>query len=76
MWAIQLLLNFVWSMVFFRAHATGFALLDLLILLVAILYTMRPFLTIRPLAAWLLAPYLGWTCFALYLNAGLLVLNH
>ncbi len=75
MWAIQLLLNFVWTAVFFRAHAPAFALLDLAILIAAIVLTMRPFHTIRPLAAWLLAPYLAWTCFALYLNAGVALLN-
>jgi benzodiazapine receptor len=36
---------------------------------------MRPFFTIKPLAAWLLAPYLAWSCFALYLNVGIVVLN-
>ena len=74
-WSVQLLVNFAWTLVFFRMHAPGFALLDLLLLIVAIVFTMRPFHTIRPLAAWLLAPYLAWTLFALYLNAGIVLLN-
>lgn len=75
MWGVQLIINFAWSMVFFRMHAPAFALLDLVLLLIAIVLTMRPFFTIRPLAAWLLAPYLAWTGFALYLNAGVVLLN-
>lgn len=75
MWAVQLGVNFLWSLVFFRMHAIRFAVLDLVILIVAIAFTMRPFFTIRPLAAWLLAPYLAWSCFALYLNVGVALLN-
>ena len=75
MWAVQLVINLLWTAVFFRFHAPAFAVLDLALLIAAIVLTMRPFHTIRPLAAWLLAPYLAWTCFALYLNAGIVVLN-
>ncbi len=75
MWAVQLLINFAWIGVFFRMHSPAVALIDLLLLILAIVLTMRPFFTIRPLAAWLLAPYLAWTLFALYLNIGIAVLN-
>ncbi|RRA48183.1 TspO/MBR family protein [Acidipila sp. EB88] len=76
MWGVQLLINLAWSAVFFRLHSLAFALVDAVLLAVAIAYTMRPFRTIRPLAAWLLAPYLAWTLFAIYLNAGIVLLNH
>ncbi len=75
MWGAQLLINFAWTVVFFRMHSPAFALLDLVLLLIAIAQTIRPFHTIRPLAAWLLAPYLAWTLFAAYLNAGIVYLN-
>jgi benzodiazapine receptor len=75
MWAVQLGVNLLWTVVFFGMHAKGFAVLDLVILMVAIVYTMRPFFTIKPLAGWLLVPYLAWTGFALYLNVGIAVLN-
>ena len=75
MWWVQLAVNLAWTVLFFGLHAPGFALLDILILIVAIVLTMRPFHTIRPLAAWLLAPYLVWVCFATYLNAGIWYLN-
>ncbi len=75
MWAVQLVINFAWTGVFFRMHSPGAALFDLLLLILSVVLTMRPFYTIRPLAAWLLAPYLAWTVFALYLNVGVAVLN-
>jgi tryptophan-rich sensory protein len=40
------------------------------VLLVLIAITMRAFLPLRRLAAWLLAPYLVWTGYATYLTAG------
>ena len=76
MWAVQLVNNFAWIGVFFGLHAPWVAAFDLLMLIVAIVLTIRPFRTIRPLAAWLLAPYLAWCCFALYLNVGIALLNH
>ena len=76
MWLVQLLINLAWTFVFFRMQAPAFALADLLVLVAAIVLTIKPFLTIKPLAAWLLAPYLAWTLFAVYLNAGIVALNH
>ncbi len=75
MWAVQLVINFAWTAVFFGLHSPAFALADILLLVIAIVQTMRPFHTIRPLACWLLAPYLAWTLFAAYLNAGIVMLN-
>jgi tryptophan-rich sensory protein len=75
MWWAQLAVNLAWTALFFGLHAPGPALIDLALLLVAIVLVMRPFFTIKPAAAWLLAPYLAWCCFAFYLNAGILWLN-
>lgn len=75
LWAVQLFINLAWTAVFFGLHSPAFALIDILLLAAAIVQTMRPFHTIQPLAAWLLAPYLAWTLFAAYLNAGIVVLN-
>jgi benzodiazapine receptor len=76
MWWAQLGVNLAWTALFFGLHAPGPALIDLALLIVAIVLVMRPFHTIKPLAAWLLAPYLAWCCFAFYLNAGIWWLNH
>jgi benzodiazapine receptor len=45
------------------------------VLLVLIVLTMRAFLRLRRAAAWLMAPYLGWTIYATYLTAGFWWLN-
>ncbi len=76
MWAVQLVNNFAWIGVFFGFHAPWVAFWDLLMLLVAVVFTFFPFRRVSALAAGLLAPYLAWCLFALYLNFGVAVLNH
>jgi translocator protein len=73
--AIQLALNFLWSMIFFRWHAIAGALGELGFLWLAILATMVMFWEVRPLAGWLLVPYLAWVSFATALNLGIFRLN-
>ena len=65
---LQLALNLAWSFVFFggRSLRGGVAVIGLL--WIAILATMGEFARIRPLAALLLVPYLGWVSFASILN--------
>ncbi|MHB1938856.1 MAG: TspO/MBR family protein [Acidobacteriaceae bacterium] len=72
---IQLGLNFLWSMIFFRWHAIAGALGEVSILWLAILATMVLFGELRPLAGWLMAPYLCWVSFATVLNLGVFRLN-
>ncbi|HEX4484691.1 MAG TPA: TspO/MBR family protein [Terriglobales bacterium] len=73
--AIQLALNFLWSMIFFRWHAITGALGEVSFLWLAILATMVMFWEVRPLAGWLLVPYLAWVSFATALNLGIFRLN-
>jgi len=73
--AIQLALNFLWSMIFFRWHAIAGALGEISFLWLAILATMVMFWEVRPLAGWLLLPYLAWVSFATALNLGIFRLN-
>jgi tryptophan-rich sensory protein len=73
--AIQLALNFLWSMIFFRWHAIAGALGEVSFLWLAILATMVMFWEVRPLAGWLLVPYLAWVSFATALNLGIFRLN-
>jgi len=72
---IQLGLNFLWSMIFFRWHAIAGALGEISILWLAILPTMVLFGELRPLAGWLMAPYLAWVTFAMILNLAIFRLN-
>lgn len=72
---VQLLLDFLWPVVFFGLVRFAAALLVLVLLWIAIFITIRRFFPISPLAGKLLIPYLIWVSFAGYLNAGVLLLN-
>jgi translocator protein len=73
--AIQLFLNFCWSILFFRFHSPELALVDILLLITTIILTMFTFSTISRLASWLLVPYISWVCFAAMLNYTIYFLN-
>ena len=64
----QLVLNFAWSPVFFGLHMIDIALLIIVVMLVMALTTARYFRRLRPLAGWLMLPYLLWLCLATALN--------
>lgn len=74
-YAIQLVVNFLWSIVFFRLEMVGLSVIIILLLLLLIVVMICVFYRIRPVAAYLNIPYLLWTAFASYLNIGVLVLN-
>jgi translocator protein len=65
---VQLALNFAWSWIFFRQHAIGAALVEVVALWVAIGATTLLFGRVAPSAAWLMAPYWAWVTFAAVLN--------
>ncbi|EKD93947.1 MAG: hypothetical protein ACD_28C00020G0009 [uncultured bacterium] len=71
----QLVLNTLWSIIFFGLHSPGGALIEIVFLWFAILVTIITFAKISKPAAWLLMPYILWVSFALYLNYTILVLN-
>jgi tryptophan-rich sensory protein len=70
LFVLQLALNLAWSYIFFRRHAIGWALAEILLLWAAIGATAYVFGRVNPLAGWLMAPYLAWVSFASLLNAG------
>jgi len=74
-YGVQLIVNFFWSILFFRLGLLLTAFLWLVLLWVLILITLRKFGRIRASAGWLLAPYLAWVTFAGYLNFGIWLLN-
>ena len=74
-YAVQLVINFFWSLIFFNAQAYGFAFLWLLLLLALVVWMFIVFRKVDPLAAYLQIPYLLWLAFAAYLNAGVWYLN-
>lgn len=75
LYAVQLIVNFFWSLIFFNAQNYGFAALWLLLLWVLVLWMILTFRKVSPLAAWLQLPYLVWLTFAAYLNIGVWLLN-
>jgi len=71
----QLLLNALWSMVFFGLKNILAALFIIIALLVAIILTIRWFNVVSKKAALLMIPYLLWVCFATALNYKIWELN-
>jgi benzodiazapine receptor len=65
---IQLALNAIWSWLFFGLHMPGAALVEIVLLWLAILATIILFWGVRPTASLLLLPYLAWVAFAAVLN--------
>lgn len=72
---IQLILNFLWSYIFFEIQSITFALVDVILLLGVLIPTVIFFFKQSKLAGVLLIPYLLQVIFALYLTAGLAILN-
>ncbi len=61
---VQLVLNALWTWIFFRWREGAWALAEIALLWLAIVAVIACFARVRPLAAWLLAPYLAWVTFA------------
>jgi translocator protein len=72
---LQLGLNFAWPPIFFGAHDMELGSLVILAMLVLAVAAAATFRRIRPLAGWLLLPYLLWLCFAWTLNNTIDALN-
>jgi len=72
---VQLIFNAAWSPIFFGFHSVRLALLDIILLWLAILATVISFWRVDRLAAGLLLPYIAWVSFATILNAGIYLLN-
>lgn len=74
-WTAQLALNGAWSFLFFGAHLTGAALIDILLLVAAIVGAIVLSWRACRTSAALMAPYLAWVGFATVLNAAIWRLN-
>lgn len=68
LFVLQLAVNALWSWLFFAWHRGALAMADIVILSGLIVATLVAFARIRPLAAWLLVPYLAWVSFATALS--------
>jgi benzodiazapine receptor len=72
---LQLILNALWTGIFFGLSDPGGAFIEIVALWIAITATTFQFAQIRPAAAWMLIPYLAWVTFAATLNFTIWRLN-
>jgi len=73
--AIQLVLNALWSVAFFGFKSPLLGLMEIIILWVAIAATILSFMKVSRTAAYLLIPYIIWVSFAAILNFSIWGLN-
>lgn len=71
----QLLLNALWSIVFFGLKSPLGALFIIIALNILLLFTFKWFKVVKAAAAYLLLPYMAWVAFASLLNAAIWFLN-
>lgn len=74
-YAVQLFMNFCWTLIFFNLKIYLAAFIWLVLLWGAIAGTALLFRFISKPAGWLMLPYLAWVIFAGYLNLGVYILN-
>ena len=73
--AIQLVLNALWSYIFFGLHNPFLALIEIILLWLMIYETFVQFNKVNKIAGYLFIPYILWVTFALVLNASIWWLN-
>lgn len=74
-YAIQLVINSVWSLIFFGFGAYLLGFIWIIILAVTVIIMIAKFYNINKKAAYLNIPYILWILFAAYLNFGIYILN-
>ncbi len=72
---VQLVLNILWSFMFFGLQSPAYGLIEIVILWAAIVYTILLFHKISKAASYLLIPYILWVSFAAVLNFAIFILN-
>jgi translocator protein len=75
LFVVQLVLNVVWSWIFFGMHQPGWALAEIVALWLGIVATTAVFFRCSRIAGWLLTPYLAWVSFAGVLNFAIWMMN-
>ncbi|MFP4070426.1 MAG: TspO/MBR family protein [Desulfovibrionales bacterium] len=74
-WGVQLLINGLWSWIFFGLHRPGLALADIVLLLITLALTLVMFWRISRPATLLLVPYFLWVAYAATLNLAIWRMN-
>ena len=72
---INIVLNFLWTFIFFGTRLPEAALIVLTALIITAIFMARAFFRISKVSFWLVVPYIIWLMFAFYLNAMIICLN-
>ena len=72
---IQLILNALWPLVFWRLQAFWLAAVIIIAILFLVVWLTLEAFKINKLSSYMFIPYIVWLLFALYLNIGIAVLN-
>ena len=75
LYCIQMILNWLWSPVFFNLHLAHFALLILILIIIINIYIILKLIKLNSHDKYLILPYFLWICFALYLNTFIVIIN-
>lgn len=73
--AVQMALNVLWSFLFFGLQNPLIGFIEIVVLWLAILFTIKTFHPVSRPAAYMLVPYIIWVTIATALNLGILLLN-
>jgi benzodiazapine receptor len=68
LFVVQLVLNALWTWLFFRWRLGGVAMAELVLMWITVAIVARLFSRVKRVSAWLLVPYLGWLVYAGALN--------
>ena len=74
-YVVQLIINSLWSLIFFGFEAYLLAFIWIIILLISVIIMIVNFYKVNKTAAYLQIPYVLWIIFAGYLNLGIYFLN-
>lgn len=74
-YGIQLVINSLWSLIFFGFSAYLFSFIWIILLLISVIIMIVKFYKIDKMASYLNIPYVLWILFAGFLNLGIYILN-
>ena len=74
-YGIQLVINSLWSLIFFGFSAYLFSFIWIILLLISVIIMIVKFYKIDKTASYLNIPYVLWILFAGFLNLGIYILN-
>lgn len=75
LYAIQLVINSLWTLIFFGVGAYLLSFIWIIILLIVVIIMLAKFYNINKIAMYINIPYVLWLLFAAYLNLGIYLLN-